>query len=367
MNYCSIFMVFALLACALIASADDSFSLPDDVPLLHQKGQIDHAETPNCLMFSYPTTATIPNVFSEYIAKLEASGWEAACPPDLDESNEYAYGSWIKGSRRLSLNISEGLDSIEVDIRTCRSDVSCRSDGITTPDPAAGAILDAIKTRYRSLKGYRDSGKQVSQFLDNTGEPSHDSTLSFTLAIQRDGGFRFEYTDEGDNYVIHKGEDGVRAYWTLIDEQEKFPALEDALGQAAGVSGRTSEMIPGLFSGNDTDLGCVREARVLPNVTIDGVECQGIEGFDSECMPVRIWAGANDKLIRRWETSNQFSDFRSTDVTTFTPEADPNFLATELAFEPIVRLKSTRPAMPSFTPTLFGVLGDVVGRIISLF
>ena len=353
-------VLLSLLLVVSWAGNASAESWPDDVPLLHKRGATKSASTPNCHYLKYSTSAKVKDLIEEFAATLEKAQWKPREPHFYMDSVEHAIGGWTKDDRELSISIDGMLTSIDVTVTLCNPDAPC-GDNAPASDPAAIALLDAVKARYSSLKSYRDTGSQTSLFLTASGTESQSGTLNFALAMERDGGFRFEYAEDGDNYIVYKGDDGARAYWTLTGKDEKLTSLDEGRGAATGVSGDTINMIPDLVAGENHSFQRLRNLRLLPPETIDGVECQGVEGFDENCLPVRVFVGTHDKLIRRWEMESQFPDFKTKEVNTFKPEADISLTPHDLAFDPAIRLKS-----PS-SGSVFDAFTGMVGRFISSF
>jgi hypothetical protein len=333
---------------------------PDDVPLLHKHGRPASASTPNCRYLKYVTNAKVKELIQEFATALEKNEWKPDEKYFYADSVNYAIGCWTKDNRKLMVSINDMIPRIEVNLTLCKPDAPCGENALAS-DPAATALLDAVKARYSGLKTYRDTGSQVTKFLRANDSESLSDSLNFTLAMERNGGFRFEFAKDGDNYIVYKGDDGARAYWTLTRDDKKADSLDDLTSGATGVSGNTVNMIPDLIAGEDRAFKRLRNVQSLPSETIDGVECQGIVGFDENCLPVRIFVGARDKLIRRWEEETQFPDFKTKDVNTFKPEADISLTPHDLAFDPAARLKS-----PKSGSLLDGITG-MVGRFIMGF
>ncbi|HTR51859.1 MAG TPA: TlpA disulfide reductase family protein [Kofleriaceae bacterium] len=163
--------------------------------------------------------------------------------------------------------------------------------------PSADDILAAMVAAYRGAHAYADRGEQ----LDGAGK-----RRTFETAFERPDRFRFEERDDGDParaYVISSSRSGVVTRWYVRpDVVERDADLADAIGAAAGISGGTSYLIPGLLlpgvSGGDT-IAMLDDGHVEGIEAIGGHPCWRISGRRHARDAVTLWIDRDRHLLRR--------------------------------------------------------------------
>jgi hypothetical protein len=165
----------------------------------------------------------------------------------------------------------------------------------TTRIPSATLLLDSVSNKYASCAAYRDTGT-VRQVL-----PGGEKTWTFSTSFDRRGEFRLEFRTGRDTYAAWT--DHGRAYrsWTVDRQTLERRSIAEAIGEAAGISGGMSTIVPSLLGRGITPslLTRLTDVRNTGTSIVGGVTCSVIEGLDRGNRPARVYVGVDDHLIHR--------------------------------------------------------------------
>jgi hypothetical protein len=193
-----------------------------------------------------------------------------------------------------------------------------------TPTPTPDEILGNMYTAYRSLRTYEDEGEQ-HKFMRGHQLTSrgHGKHLRFRTSFSRPSNVFFEYKEVGvgpESEWIHgivcANASGVVKWWTLRPEPDTSRTLSNALGGFAGVSGRTSYVIPKMLIPELEEqprIGPAGEMHLRGTDVMEGHECflVGNEPAGSESSYV-MWIDCDSWVLRRTDERKQFNtDTRS--------------------------------------------------------
>src|SRR5215217_1470988 len=115
---------------------------------------------------------------------------------------------------------------------------------------SAEKIMEQMASAYASCHSYVDEGEVRTVFQEQGGRRTQ--VKPFSTAFVRPSDFRFEYKDrrgeeEWNRYIIWRGPESVKTWWTVRPSVESSPDLFSALGRAAGVSALASVTVPALL------------------------------------------------------------------------------------------------------------------------
>ncbi len=181
----------------------------------------------------------------------------------------------------------------------------CFAKGKPAPLSADSIINRSVKA-YSHLKSYSDSGKLTQVFL--TEHPNKTAKV-FKTAYLSNGDINFEYYEVGNAnslYTINRTNNIVKTWWGIVNRTDAPVNIQRALGAAAGVSGRTSMIVPQLLLTGDFKNASlyrtITNRAVAAEEQVNGKTCYKITGTERRGS-VAIWIGKSDFLIRRMETT----------------------------------------------------------------
>lgn len=217
---------------------------------------------------------------------------------------------------------------------------SCVAHTATAQTPAtARQILDKTISVYNSCNTYLDAGEVRTIFIDQNKQ-RRTVVKPFTTAFERTGNFRFEYQDrrgenEWNRYVIWKGGDSIKTFWTIKPDMETPQNLDFALGEAAGVSDLSSVIIPGLLIPEikfGKLINSLADLKQLGEENINNKTAYKIEGLDSRQNPINVWIDKDSSLILKVFRKNHFDKFDTESTITYQPEINVKVERKKLAF-----------------------------------
>lgn len=209
------------------------------------------------------------------------------------------------------------------------------------PLDAAG-ILQKMAKAYAECRTYRDSGVVKTVFIMKTGRKTVEKP--FSTAFVRPDRFRFEFCDTSDDgsterCLIARSGDQVQSWWTLQPKVSVGKSLGMALAGATGISGGSAHTIPNLLLPEEVtgfSLPEMDKIKRIADARIGTANCFRIQG-EFRQTPMTLWIDQRTFLLRRLEERNVFEDFRTEEITDYSPtlnEAIPDKL---LAFDPPTR------------------------------
>ena len=205
------------------------------------------------------------------------------------------------------------------------------------PDgPSAKQIVGRMAKAYADCKSYRDSGVVTTLFVQDSGNRTVDRP--FITAFVRPGRFRFEYTDKSSNqqsrYIIWSNGQEVQTWWDIKPGVQKPESLGFAVGVAAGVSGGSSNRIPGMLMPDMAGGGIhISVAERIEDGNLGTVECFRLEGKYVN-NPITLWIDKKSYLVRRIDEQAEFDNFHAETTTTYDPFIDEKIADNLLEFSP---------------------------------
>jgi len=191
------------------------------------------------------------------------------------------------------------------------------------PPPTADSIVAEMLATYTSMTSYVDRGL-VSEVLVKAGAPAQKVDFEFQTAFDRPK-LRFDaFVDEvTERYAIWSDGSTTRSAWAVrpgrIDQHDSIGV---ALGAAAGVSGFTSVMIPGLLTRTQSPLQALERPAVAGSEDVDHVPCWRIDAHLHD-RSTSVWIDKHAHLVRRIVITSRVDTkegaFDSTETITYVP------------------------------------------------
>jgi hypothetical protein len=162
---------------------------------------------------------------------------------------------------------------------------------------------------YASCSSYRDSGDDVTVFI-NEG-PRNRRTISrpFRTLFVRPDLFRFEFRNrevgpetEWPIYAIWRVDGITNTYWSKLNRREQPASLSTAVAGATGVSGGTAHTVSRLLMGDEIGGFCLTDLvdlRVEGEEQVDGHQCVRLAGRHPRDREQTIWIDGQVFLIRQ--------------------------------------------------------------------
>lgn len=203
--------------------------------------------------------------------------------------------------------------------------------------PSAQQIMDRMISVYASCNSYVDEGKVRTIFLGN----GRRTVKRFSTAFVRPSDFRFEYKerredDKWNRYIIWKGAESVKTWWSVRPGVESPQNLSFALGGAAGVSSLAATTVPTLLMPEMTIGNLIKslsELKLIGEEEVNGSNAYKIEGIDWRKSTVTLWVDRGSLLIVKIYQRTRVGTFETETTTTYKPQV--NVVAQgKLAFNP---------------------------------
>jgi hypothetical protein len=205
---------------------------------------------------------------------------------------------------------------------------------------SAQQIMDRMISGYGSCNRYVDEGEVRTIFLERTGRRT--VVKPFSTAFVRPSGFRFEYRDrrgeeEWGSYIIWRGAESVKTWWSIKPGIESPRNLLQALAAAAGVSSGASMTVPTLLMpemriGNP--IQSLSQLKLIGEEEINGRSAYKIEGTDLRKRRVMLWVDSESLLIVKMYQRTEFDTFETETTTTYKPQVSLEVAPEKLAFNP---------------------------------
>jgi hypothetical protein len=203
---------------------------------------------------------------------------------------------------------------------------------------SAQQIIDRVISRYASCDRYVDEGEVRTIFLEASGRRT--VIKPFTTAFVRPSGFRFEYRHrygegEWNRYIIWKGPESVKTWWSIKPEVESSQDISRALAAAAGVSSLASTTVPTLLMpelriGNR--IKSLSQLNLMSEEEVNGSSAYKIEATDARHTPVTLWVDKEALLIVKMFQRRKFDGFETETTTTYRPQVNIEVAEEKLAF-----------------------------------
>ncbi|WP_435021522.1 LolA family protein [Tundrisphaera sp. TA3] len=211
-------------------------------------------------------------------------------------------------------------------------------------DAKAEAAFARMVRAYATARSYEDTGEITTVF--NGPNVNFANLLRFSTKYERPTRFRFEFSDIGpdgrtekSHYVIWSAEAPERAKsWWTIQPKVSEVSMRQALGTAAGVSGRSSVNLPSLLMPGprvEVPFGGMHDLKLGGEAEIEGVACWWIDGKSRRGDPLAIWIDKDSSLVRK--IVHQFTIPGATKVeatTIYRPKLDGPIPAEAFEFVP---------------------------------
>jgi hypothetical protein len=207
--------------------------------------------------------------------------------------------------------------------------------------PSAQEIMKQMISVYASCSRYVDQGEVRTIFLEGNGR--RKVIKPFSTAFVRPSGFRFEFKarrgddDEWSRYIIWKGAESVKTWWSIKPGVQSPENLSFALAAAAGVSSLASATVPTLLMPEmklASRIKNLSELKLIGEEKVNGRNAHKIEGTDSRKSTLTLWVDRESLLIVKMYERRKFHTFETETTTTYKPQLDIEIAQEKLAFNP---------------------------------
>jgi hypothetical protein len=206
--------------------------------------------------------------------------------------------------------------------------------------PSARRIVEQMTSVYGSCHSYLDEGEVRTVFLERNGPRTQ--VKPFSTAFVRPSDFRFEYKerrgeDEWNSYVIWRGADSVKTWWSIRPGVESPQDLPAALGGAAGVSSGASMTVPVMLMPElalGSRIKSLSGLKLVGEEEVNGGRAYRVEGLDSRNNALTIWVDEASMLLVKTFEKRKTEKFESEVTTTYKPQVDVSVVQERLAFNP---------------------------------
>jgi RNA polymerase sigma factor (sigma-70 family) len=207
--------------------------------------------------------------------------------------------------------------------------------------PSAEAIIARVAKTYADARSYSDEGEVTLVFTDATSQRIQGKP--FSTRFVRPRLFRFEFTErdffnQPNRYVIwtDTAPERSKTWWTIRPNIEEHP-LDLAVGAAAGVSSRSSHIIPrllmpGVVQGQS--LIDLKGLRLAGEDIVDGALCDKIEGTTPRGDPETVWIDETTNLVRKVAGTIKIPGATVEQTTVYRPRLNVEIAPKEFAFTP---------------------------------
>ncbi len=165
-------------------------------------------------------------------------------------------------------------------------------------------IIEKMTDLYSSCRSYHDSG-----IIESNKSATRIDFQTYFCAPRM---FRFQWTKDDQNYLIWS--DGVQAierYYFNNFMPEPVESLEHAIAGAIGISHGGAWNVPSLLIGDLQHQGRqfkqMREATIIGQECLRGVECQVLQGAFQQSNDTTIWVSLKDFSLRQIRESYDVS------------------------------------------------------------
>jgi hypothetical protein len=208
---------------------------------------------------------------------------------------------------------------------------------------SAQQIIDRMSSVYATCHSYVDEGEVKTIFLQQNSRRT--VSKPFATAFVRPSDFRFEFKDrrgedEWNSYIVWKGAESVKTWWSIRPGIESPKNLSLALAGAAGVSSGAATTVPTLLMpemvmGNR--IKSLTALKLISEEEVNGRNSYKIEGTDSRERVVTLWVDRETlllvKIYQRTRFDNARVPFETETTTTYKPQVNAGAQG-KLAFNP---------------------------------
>jgi outer membrane lipoprotein-sorting protein len=218
--------------------------------------------------------------------------------------------------------------------------------------PSGPEILDQMRTKYASLKSYKDTGTVTTESAEPGGtSPSLVESHTFTTYYRAPRQFFFDFVKDpkvGDErFVIWADGADFNTWWSATKVHDTYPKGSGATAFAVAAFPTMNSVVqipPLLFSqgglhGSVVDLKVLRadETEVIGGhrwyKLIGEVGLAYSTGAVTNVRPTTVWIDAETLLVRKLlEDTPRGAGAIDRVTTTFQPEADPRIDDTQFKF-----------------------------------
>jgi outer membrane lipoprotein-sorting protein len=207
-------------------------------------------------------------------------------------------------------------------------------------EPSAEKIRAQMASAYATCHSYVDEGEVRTVFLEQ--DRRRTQVKPFSTAFVRPSDFRFEYKsrrgeDEWDTYVIWRGAEAVKTWWSVRPGTESRGDLFSELGRAAGVSSLASVTVPALLMPDQARGNWIKSLSALKVVgeeEVHGSKAYRVEGLNSHNDAVTIWVDQGTMLLLKIYEKKRFEKYEAETTTTYKPRVNVEVAQEKLAFNP---------------------------------
>jgi hypothetical protein len=204
--------------------------------------------------------------------------------------------------------------------------------------PSAEKLIEQMASVYASCRSYLDEGEVRTVFVEQ--KRGRTAVKPFFTAFVRPAEFRFEFRDrrgedEWNTYVIWRGAENVKTWWTIRPAVENQKDLFTALSGAAGVSSLASVTIPALLMpdlARGNRIKSLSDLKLIGEEQINGANAYRVEGLDFRNNPVTLWIDEASLLLVKTYEKKKFEKFEAETTTTFKPQVNLDVAQQKLAF-----------------------------------
>lgn len=204
--------------------------------------------------------------------------------------------------------------------------------------PSAEKIMGQMAAAYAACQSYVDEGEVRTVFLGRNGRRTQ--VKPFSTVFVRPSNFRFEYKsrrgeEEWDTYVVWRGAETVKTWWSVKPGVESKRDLFSALGGAAGVSGLASVRVPALLMPDQAHGSWIKtlsSLRLAGVEEVDGRKAYRIEGLSPRDEEVTVWVDEASMLLLKIREKKKSEQYEAETTTTYKPQVNVEVVQERLAF-----------------------------------
>ena len=214
------------------------------------------------------------------------------------------------------------------------------SPAVHGQQPSAEKIMERVAAAYATCHSYVDEGEVRTVFLEQNGRRTQ--VKPFSTAFIRPSDFRFEYKsrrgeEEWDTYVIWRGAETVKTWWSIRPGIESARDLFSALAGAAGVSGLASVTVPALLmpdQAHGSRIKSLSSLKLLGEEEVNGRKAYRVGGLNSRNDEVTVWVDEGSMLLVKIYEKKKSEKYEAETTTTYRPQVNVEVVQEKLAFNP---------------------------------
>lgn len=204
-------------------------------------------------------------------------------------------------------------------------------------------FLANVARTYAGAKSYEDEGESAAVFTSPSGKRTVKKP--FSTRFVRPNLFYFEFSQragdgegERERFVVWSdaAPESSKQWWTLRPKIQEV-SLRMAVDGAAGVSARTSTIIPSLLLPEalpSSPLRSLKDLRFAGEEVVDESACRKVEGKNARGDVETYWIDKSTWLVRKLVARMQIPGATVETTTTFRPRLDVEIPRERFEFEP---------------------------------